>query len=79
MIKNRRGHIVAISSAAGITPGMRSITYSASKWGVRGMMMALQDELELDGLDDCIHTTTIFPWFINTRKELEDRVFCKVP
>jgi all-trans-retinol dehydrogenase (NAD+) len=79
MIKNKRGHIVAIASIAGISPGIRAITYSASKCGVRGMMVALQDELELEGLDDFIHTTTIFPWFINTRKELEERVFSKVP
>jgi all-trans-retinol dehydrogenase (NAD+) len=78
MIANKRGHIVAIASMSGIAPTARGITYSASKCAVRGMMIALQDELEIDGLSDIIHTTTIFPWFINTRKELVENVTSKL-
>jgi all-trans-retinol dehydrogenase (NAD+) len=79
MIKNKRGHIVAIASIAGISPGIRAVTYSASKCGVRGLMHALQDEIELEGYDQFIHTSTVYPWFINTRQELVDNVTSRVP
>jgi all-trans-retinol dehydrogenase (NAD+) len=62
-----------------LKPTPRGITYSASKAGVRAMMIALQDELSVDGADKFIHTTTIYPWFINTRKELIDNVVNKTP
>lgn len=72
MIRRRKGHIVSICSLAGLVPIGRAICYSATKHGVRGMMEALYDELCLDQCDKYIHTTTVYPYFINTRKEIGD-------
>ena len=41
------GHIVNVSSLAGITPGSRMASYAASKFAVRGLSQALQLELDL--------------------------------
>lgn len=74
MIRRAKGHIVAISSMSGITALGRAATYSASKFAVRGFMEALREELRLDGLTDQIHTSTIFPYFIVTRKDMIDHM-----
>jgi all-trans-retinol dehydrogenase (NAD+) len=79
MIRKQHGHILSVCSMTALKPAPRGITYSASKAGVRAMMAALQDELFADGMDKFIHTTTIFPWFINTRKELIDNIVNKTP
>jgi all-trans-retinol dehydrogenase (NAD+) len=79
MIEKRRGHIVAICSITALRPTPRGITYSTTKAGVRAMMIALQDELELDSMDKFIQTTTIYPWFMNTNKELFDNIVNKTP
>lgn len=45
MMSQNKGHIVALSSIAGLT-GLRNIVpYSGSKFAVRGMMEALSEEL----------------------------------
>jgi all-trans-retinol dehydrogenase (NAD+) len=75
MIAKKRGHIVAISSMFGLDGYPYAITYSATKFGVRGLMASIFQELKLDNLHKDVHTTCIFPWFISTRKELEDNVF----
>lgn len=69
MIERKRGHVVAISSFGGKMTFPCSIAYCATKFGVTGFMDALFDELCL--LDqDFIKTTTAYPTFINTQKEL---------
>lgn len=72
MIKQKRGHIVAIASLGGKITFPLGCVYCATKFGVRGFMGALYDELCLDGSDEYVKTTTVFPSFINTRKELSD-------
>lgn len=74
MIRRSKGHIVSISSMSGISALGRAATYSASKYAVRGFMEALREELRLDGLTEQIHTTTIFPYFILTRKDMIDHM-----
>lgn len=74
MIRRTKGHIVGISSFSGIMALGRALTYSASKFAVRGFMEALREELRLDGLTDQIHTTTVFPYFIVTRKDMIDHM-----
>lgn len=74
MIRRSKGHIVAISSMSGIAALGRAVTYSASKFAVRGFMEALREDLRLDGLTDQIQTTTIFPYFIVTRKDMIDQM-----
>ncbi|CRK92410.1 CLUMA_CG005976, isoform A [Clunio marinus] len=71
MIKRKQGHVVAISSFAGKLTIPCSIAYCATKFGVSGFMDALFDELCLLE-QDFVKTTTVYPLFINTRKELGD-------
>jgi short-subunit dehydrogenase len=58
MIERGRGHIVFISSVAGLvaTPGNGPV-YTATKWGLRGLGLALGQELHGTG----VGVSTIFP------------------
>lgn len=72
MIRRKRGRIVAVASvAAKVTGGLASI-YCSTKYGLDGFMEALFDELCMDDLEEFIKLTTVYPFFINTRKELAD-------
>lgn len=66
MVERKRGHIVALSSASGITALPEAITYSSTKFGVRGFMESLAMQLLHRGESDFIKTTCIFPYFIRT-------------
>ena len=62
MVARRSGHIVNLSSCAGLvgTPGIAS--YSASKYGLRGFGEAIAQELE----PHRIEVTTVYPFFART-------------
>lgn len=62
MIRRRSGHLVNVSSSAGLvgTPGLAA--YSASKWGLRGFGEAIANEVEELG----VAVTTIYPFFART-------------
>jgi NAD(P)-dependent dehydrogenase (short-subunit alcohol dehydrogenase family) len=62
MRKQRSGHVVAISSLAGIVGGEFASAYAASKFGLEGWMEALQGEIAPFG----IHTTIVVPGFFRT-------------
>ncbi|MCK9203444.1 MAG: SDR family oxidoreductase [Bacteroidales bacterium] len=64
MIKNGKGHIVNISSAAGMlsNPGMS--VYCASKWAVFGWSESIR--IELEKKKTRVHVTTVNPSYINT-------------
>lgn len=70
MIERKRGHIIAISSLGGKVSFPLAVAYVSTKFGVDGFMSALFDELCLYNHEKFIKTTTVFPGFINTRKEL---------
>jgi short-subunit dehydrogenase len=72
MIEQKRGHIVAIASLQGKISLPFSCSYSSTKFGVKGFMSALYDELCAYDNDKYIKTTCVFPSFINTRKILCD-------
>lgn len=72
MIARKRGHIVGMSSLAGKVSLPLGIAYSATKFGVSGFMQALYDELCAFNHDDYVKVTTIYPSFVNTRKDLAD-------
>lgn len=72
MIKQKRGHIVAISSLGGKITYPYGVGYCATKFGVRGFMQALFDELCASQDDKYVKTTCVFPSFIYTRKALGD-------
>jgi NAD(P)-dependent dehydrogenase (short-subunit alcohol dehydrogenase family) len=58
----RSGHVVSISSTAGLAGFEFCTAYSASKFGLEGWMQALQVEVEPFG----IHTTVVNPGFFRT-------------
>jgi len=62
MRKRRSGHIISISSTAGLTSFDFCSAYSASKFGLEGWMQALQSEVAPFG----IHTTIVNPGFFRT-------------
>jgi NAD(P)-dependent dehydrogenase (short-subunit alcohol dehydrogenase family) len=62
MRKQRSGHVVTISSSAGLVGFEYSTAYAASKFGVEGWMESLAPEVEPFG----IHTTIVNPGFFRT-------------
>ena len=63
MRKQRSGHIISISSTAGLTAGFDFATaYAASKFGLEGWMESLQAEVAPFG----INTTIVNPGFFRT-------------
>lgn len=62
MRKQRSGHIITISSTAGIVGFELGSAYSASKFGLEGWMESLQPEVEPFG----IKTTLVEPGFFRT-------------
>ncbi len=64
MIKQRRGHVVNISSASALIPLPKGSVYASSKWAVLGWSESLRMELELEGGD--LHVTTVCPSYIDT-------------
>jgi NAD(P)-dependent dehydrogenase (short-subunit alcohol dehydrogenase family) len=63
MRKQRSGHIISISSSAGLAAGYDFVSaYAASKFGLEGWMESLQAEVAPFG----IHTTIVNPGFFRT-------------
>src|SRR5437867_81924 len=62
MRRQRSGHIISISSTAGLTSFDFCSAYSASKFGLEGWMLALQSEVAPFGID----TTIVNPGFFRT-------------
>ena len=60
--KQRAGHIIAISSSAGLASFEFCSAYSASKFGLEGWMQGLGQEVAPFG----IHTTVVNPGFFRT-------------
>ena len=74
MIKNQHGHIVSISSMAGLYSNPHSVVYSASKYAVTGFMIALTENLRYEKMHDKIITTTIYPYYVRTRQDIVDHL-----
>ncbi len=66
--KQRSGHIISISSSAGLTSFEFCAAYSTSKFGLEGWMQALQAEVAPFG----IHTTIVNPGFFRTELLTEE-------
>jgi all-trans-retinol dehydrogenase (NAD+) len=64
MIKQRKGHVVNISSASALIPLPKGSVYASSKWAVLGWSESLRMELEQEGKD--LHVTTVCPSYIDT-------------
>lgn len=69
MRKQRSGHIISISSSAGLAAGFEFVTaYAASKFGLEGWMESLHVEVAPFG----IATTTVNPGFFRTELLTEE-------
>jgi len=66
MLSLNRGHIVCISSVAGITGTPNLIPYCSSKFALKGLMDGLFLELRSQYPDSAVKTTTIHPFTVNT-------------
>jgi NAD(P)-dependent dehydrogenase (short-subunit alcohol dehydrogenase family) len=62
MRKQRSGHVIAISSSAGLSGFEFGTAYAASKFGLEGFMESLRPEVAPFG----IHTTIVNPGFFRT-------------
>lgn len=65
MKKNNHGHIVALSSIAGLAGLPNLVPYCASKFAVRGLMESLAEELNWNRYN-AIKTTTVCPFMVDT-------------
>ncbi|KFM82673.1 Epidermal retinol dehydrogenase 2, partial [Stegodyphus mimosarum] len=61
MLEMEKGHIVAISSIAGLLGWLYMSDYSASKFAMRGMMEAIEEEIRILGKGNKIFFTTVCP------------------
>ena len=64
MIEQNSGHIVTISSAAGMVGNPRMSVYAASKWGAIGWSDSVR--LEMEKLKTNVKVTFVTPYYINT-------------
>lgn len=64
MIARDRGHILNITSAAGLLANPRMSVYAASKWAAMGWSDSVW--IELKEKQSRVHITTFAPYFINT-------------
>lgn len=71
MIDKGHGHIVAIGSVMSYESTGRAICYSATKFGIRGLMDGLYDLFRIDNIN--LHVTIVVPALVNTRKEYIDK------
>uniref|UniRef100_A0A182QNP8 Short-chain dehydrogenase/reductase 3 n=1 Tax=Anopheles farauti TaxID=69004 RepID=A0A182QNP8_9DIPT len=72
MITRNRGHIVGIASIAAYFPVGRFIPYTVTKYAVRALMESLNGELHMDGLQNAVQTTCVYPALIATRQQFVD-------
>jgi NAD(P)-dependent dehydrogenase (short-subunit alcohol dehydrogenase family) len=68
MRRQRSGHVVTISSSAGLVGFEYCTAYAAAKFGVEGFMESLAPEVEPFG----IHTTIVNPGFFRTELLTEE-------
>ncbi|XP_062537746.1 short-chain dehydrogenase/reductase family 16C member 6 isoform X2 [Armigeres subalbatus] len=66
MIQKNRGHIVALSSVAGLVGFKNLVPYCGTKFAVRGIMEALSEELRADPRKPNIKFTSIYPYMVDT-------------
>lgn len=66
MIQNNHGHIVALSSMAGVMGIPNLVPYCGSKFAVRGLMEALAEELREDARHIQVKFTSIMPFIVST-------------
>ncbi|KAH8416628.1 hypothetical protein KR222_000162, partial [Zaprionus bogoriensis] len=73
MKKLNKGHIVTISSAAGLFPLPFNCAYTGTKFGALGHMKALRAELVLEKQRN-IHVCTVMPSFLEANEAVTDLI-----
>jgi all-trans-retinol dehydrogenase (NAD+) len=67
MLEHNNGHIVALSSMAGIMGFTNLVPYCGTKFAVRGIMEAVNEEIRLDPRKpDNVKVTSIYPYMVDT-------------
>lgn len=66
MILNNHGHVVGLSSMAGVMGLPNLVPYCGSKFAVRGLMEAISEELRHDARKIDVKFTTICPFVVET-------------
>lgn len=68
MIANNHGHVIALSSMAGLVGLPNLVPYCASKFAVRGLMEAMHEEVRVNaaGQSSNVKFTTIYPYMVDT-------------
>jgi len=74
MIERKKGHIVCISSMAGLHPVTNLILYSSTKAAITMLMRSLREELRFNSLSDFINLTVVHPYFIATRQDIYNAI-----
>jgi short-subunit dehydrogenase len=79
MMENNHGHIVTTASLGAFIGVRHCVPYFAAKYGIRGEIESLQDELIAHpSQPTSIKFTTIFPAFVQTplttKVKLQDRL-----
>ena len=72
MIERQKGRILTICSLASLFTAPTLTVYCATKMGLKGFMQCLSDELYLNNYQKFIKLTSIYPDFINTRREVSE-------
>lgn len=74
MISRKQGHIVSLASLSALTGAPHMLMYATTKFAIRGFMESLSLDLAVDGHDDYIKTTTVYPSFVATNCGIVDFV-----
>ena len=65
MLARNHGHLVTVTSSAGLLGATGLADYCCSKFGAVGFEEALRQELQASGKDG-VHTTVVCPYLIST-------------
>ena len=76
MIARHHGYIVGVCSMIAFFPLSLMISYASSKYAVKGFMDALNRESRHEQWG--VKTLTVFPYWVNTRKQTMDYLRSKV-
>jgi short-subunit dehydrogenase len=70
MIRQQRGHVVAISSSQYLDTFPNMVAYCTTKYGNTGFLNSLREEMCFYGYDDFLKCTAVHPTFIDTNPDL---------
>lgn len=74
MIKQRRGHLVGISSITTKYSFAHTVTYTTTKFGNKAFMDGLREDMCQFGFDKFIKISTVFPGFVRTNDGMVDLI-----